>query len=232
MAEADAHASTEATTSFDDAPPAIADGGIGEAANAEADPPSENSTAGCDDDRDSSEEDESSGSSETDSDSSAAEEDDGSDEVREWPWIGGEQAALRASAASRIGRSPPLAEVTHQHSHLAIELCIFPKMCSLTLTCPQPNDGLSQYERLRIERIARNNARLAKLGFAETAGKETTKKTRMPSKPRRSSAEGPRRQLPGRAGRATFNESSLSSPARKEKNPDACYVCQKEEGGE
>ncbi|KAL7541581.1 hypothetical protein ACHAXR_011047 [Thalassiosira sp. AJA248-18] len=100
----------------------------------------------------------------------------------------------------------------------------------------EPNDGLSEYERLRLERIARNEARLASLGF--DAPKETTqkKKKKTPAKPRQSLPDGPRRQLPGRAGRATFNLSATSASAKKErraeeeKNLDACYTCQKEEG--
>ena len=103
----------------------------------------------------------------------------------------------------------------------------------------QPNDGMSHYERLRAERIARNKARLASLGFSD-APKEKTKKT--PAKPRRSlQPEGPIRQNPGRAGRAQFNESAMAAMAvsarkerqvEEEKDPDACYTCQKEAGGE
>jgi len=100
------------------------------------------------------------------------------------------------------------------------------------------DDGLSEYERLRLERIARNQARLRQLGFDEPK-EEKKKKKKPPAKPRKSElADGPRRQLPGRAKRATFNESSFVAAAKKErreeeeKNMDACYTCQKEEGGE
>mmetsp|Transcript_34391 Transcript_34391/g.72464 ORF Transcript_34391/g.72464 Transcript_34391/m.72464 type:complete len:1592 (+) Transcript_34391:26-4801(+) len=98
----------------------------------------------------------------------------------------------------------------------------------------EPNDGPSLYERLREERIARNAARLASLGFNEP--KEDEKKTRKktPAKPRRSLPDGPLRQNPRRAGRATFNESASSARKEKrveeEKDMDACYICQKEEG--
>ena len=106
------------------------------------------------------------------------------------------------------------------------------------LTSYTQDDGLSEYERLRLERIARNQARLRQLGFDEPKeGKK--KKKKPPAKPRKSElADGPRRQLPGRAKRATFNESSFVAAAKKErreeeeKNMDACYTCQKEEGGE
>ena len=101
------------------------------------------------------------------------------------------------------------------------------------------DDGLSEYERLRLERIARNQARLRQLGFDEPK-EEKKKKKKTPAKPRKSelTSDGPRRQLPGRAKRATFNESSFVAAAKKErreeeeKNMDACYTCQKEEGGE
>lgn len=99
------------------------------------------------------------------------------------------------------------------------------------------DDGLSEYERLRLERIARNQARLRQLGFDEP--KEKEKKKKPPPKPRQSLSDfGPRRELPGRAKRATFNASELVASTKKErkiaekKNMDACYTCQKEDGGE
>lgn len=103
-------------------------------------------------------------------------------------------------------------------------------------------EGLSEYELLRIQRIKRNQARLAQLGFSEAEQKKNAARQRQKKtyKPRKSLPDGPRRQLPGRAKRATFNESAIAE-ARKErlreeeersKNMDACYSCQKEEGGE
>lgn len=91
---------------------------------------------------------------------------------------------------------------------------------------------------MRLERIARNQARLASLGFDDNKKAESKPKKKTPAKPRKSLVpDGPRRQLPGRAKRATFNESAMSASAKKErfqevKNMDACYTCQKEEGGE
>jgi hypothetical protein len=75
----------------------------------------------------------------------------------------------------------------------------------------EDDDGLCEYERLRLERIARNNARLAMLGFNDDKGKKAKKRRSAPSQPRKSLIpDGPRRQNPGRERRATtFNESEL-----------------------
>ena len=112
--------------------------------------------------------------------------------------------------------------------HILISSCIASKAA---------DDGLSEYERLRLERIARNQARLRQLGFDEP--KEKEKKKKPPPKPRQSLSDfGPRRELPGRAKRATFNASEVVASAKKErkiaekKNMDACYTCQKEDRGE
>ncbi|KAL3827047.1 hypothetical protein ACHAXA_007554 [Cyclostephanos tholiformis] len=73
------------------------------------------------------------------------------------------------------------------------------------------DDGLCEYERLRLERIARNNARLAMLGFDDSSGMKKVKRRSAPARPRRSiGLDGPRRQNPDRERRATtFNESEL-----------------------
>ncbi|KAL9191156.1 hypothetical protein ACHAXT_000862 [Thalassiosira profunda] len=94
--------------------------------------------------------------------------------------------------------------------------------------------GQSAYERLREERIARNKARLKELGFDDDAKK---KKAPTRQRQRKSLPDGPRRQLPGRAKRATFHEAERGTTARKrreepeeKKNTDACWTCQKVEG--
>jgi hypothetical protein len=77
---------------------------------------------------------------------------------------------------------------------------------------PAVDRNRCEYERLRLERIARNNARLAELGFSDDRDmKKTNKRKSAPAQPRRSLAlDGPRRQNPGRARRATtFNESEM-----------------------
>ncbi|KAL3778650.1 hypothetical protein ACHAW5_007540 [Stephanodiscus triporus] len=73
------------------------------------------------------------------------------------------------------------------------------------------DDGLCEYERLRLERIARNNARLSELGFNDDKMEKKKRRRSAPAQPRRSLVpDGPRRQNPGRARRATtFNESEL-----------------------
>ena len=95
------------------------------------------------------------------------------------------------------------------------------------------DDGLSEYERLRLQRIARNQARLRTLGF-DKPKEEEKKKKKVPSKPK-PSYDGPRRELPGRAKRATFNDTAPVRGERRveeKKNMDICYICQKEDAGE
>ena len=97
-------------------------------------------------------------------------------------------------------------------------------------------NGLSKYERMRLERIARNEARLASLGFNE----EEKKPKRAKQKPKaRTLPEGPTRTLPGRSVKMQFYENMHSAREKRytpkvveeEKNPDACCKCQSEEGG-
>ena len=94
-------------------------------------------------------------------------------------------------------------------------------------------DGLSDYERLRLERIARNEARLATLGLTE-GGTLKDHRKKNPGKQRRANLlEGPRRQLPGRSAKVQLYEASRKEKyMEEEKNPDACFKCQSEEGGE
>jgi len=84
-----------------------------------------------------------------------------------------------------------------------------------------------------LQRIARNQARLRTLGFDKPKDEETKKK-KVPSKPK-PSYDGPRRELPGRAKRATFNDTVPVRGERRveeKKNMDICYLCQKEDAGE
>lgn len=94
-----------------------------------------------------------------------------------------------------------------------------------------PN-GLSSYERMRLERIKRNQERLASLGLTEKNIPRPKKNTPKPRK--KVSMDLPTRELPSRAGRATFMESFTKQRKEKEekKNPDACFSCQVEGGGE
>ncbi|KAL3765684.1 hypothetical protein ACHAW5_006364 [Stephanodiscus triporus] len=73
------------------------------------------------------------------------------------------------------------------------------------------DDGLCEYERLRLERIARNNARLAELGFDDSkAEKKQIKRSAPPAQRRSVILDGPRRQNPVRVGRTTrLNELEL-----------------------
>lgn len=97
-------------------------------------------------------------------------------------------------------------------------------------------DGMSNYELMRQRRIARNEARLAGLGLSQIqkSTQMVVKKQTRSSKPL---PQGPRRTLPGRKGRAQFFETMRAVTKEKEKvveeekNPDACDVCQSEEGG-
>ena len=84
-----------------------------------------------------------------------------------------------------------------------------------------------------MQRIARNQARLRTLGFDKPKDEEKKKK-KVPSKPK-PSYDGPRRELPGRAKRATFNDTAPVRGERRldeKKNMDICYICQKEDAGE
>lgn len=98
--------------------------------------------------------------------------------------------------------------------------------------------GLSEYERMRLERIKRNNERLAALGLSKGDNLPRKRKNTTPKPRKKQLVDGPTRQLPGRAGRATFFESVAKQRERKEKekeeekNPDACFICQSETGGE
>lgn len=100
------------------------------------------------------------------------------------------------------------------------------------------NNGLSSYELMRLERIKRNQERLASLGLSQGNNIPKPKKKQAPKPRKRQSVDAPRRELPGRAGRATFMESFTKQLGKREKkeeedkNPDACYDCQVEGGGE
>ena len=98
------------------------------------------------------------------------------------------------------------------------------------------NNGLSQYELARLKRIERNQARLASLGLTE--GNNIPQKKKTAPKPRKKSLEVvlPTRELPSRAGRATFMESFTKKKEKVEdkmegKNLDICFTCQVEGGG-
>ena len=68
-----------------------------------------------------------------------------------------------------------------------------------------PDDGLCEYERQRLERIARNNARLAMLGFNDN--QEKRKKNKRKIAPRSIAPDGPRmRRNPVRSSRDTTSE--------------------------
>ncbi|KAL3789146.1 hypothetical protein HJC23_012235 [Cyclotella cryptica] len=98
------------------------------------------------------------------------------------------------------------------------------------------DDQLSEYERMRLERIKRNNERLAALGLSQGDNIPQKPKRSTPKPRKKLSVDGPTRQLPGRAGRATFLESATKQREKKErekeeeKNPDACFTCQSEAG--
>ena len=97
---------------------------------------------------------------------------------------------------------------------------------------------ISEYERMRNERIKRNQARLAHLGLV--GNDIIPKKQKTTRKPRKKMSLDllPTRELPSRAGRATFMESSYrkerkeNSTKEEEKNADWCFTCQTEGGGE
>jgi hypothetical protein len=112
-----------------------------------------------------------------------------------------------------------------------------------------PNDGLSDYERLRLQRIARNQARLSSLGLHKISNemKQSKKEKKQQQKRNRQPTfDGPRRQLPGRSARATsffiseqsdkiVKSTTASSPSppkqkRVKKNLDACWTCQEDTG--
>ena len=69
----------------------------------------------------------------------------------------------------------------------------------------EPIDGLSEYERLRLQRIARNQARLSSLGLHKISNemKKSKEKKQQQKRTRQPTFDGPRRQLPGRSARAT-----------------------------
>eukprot|EP00956_Cyclotella_meneghiniana_P012729 scaffold18119_cov70-Cyclotella_meneghiniana.AAC.3 len=97
------------------------------------------------------------------------------------------------------------------------------------------NKGPSTYELARLERIKRNQERLASLGL--TDGSNIPQKKKTAPKPRKKSLEVvlPTRELPSRAGRATFMESFTKKKEKVEdkmegKNLDICFTCQIEGG--
>ena len=101
--------------------------------------------------------------------------------------------------------------------------------------------GISEYERMRNERIKRNQARLQSLGLTQGNNiPQKKKKKKTTPKPRKSLELLPTRELPSRAGRATFMESvyrkerkeNNSTNKEEEKNADLCFTCQVEGGGE
>ena len=113
--------------------------------------------------------------------------------------------------------------------------------------------GLSKYELFRLEKVARNQARLASLGLHEITdemkkSKEQKKKTQQQLQLQKRNFDGPRRQLPGRSTRATSffiteqsekikSAKAASSPSptppkakKVKKNVDACWECQEDTG--
>eukprot|EP00984_Skeletonema_dohrnii_P012258 scaffold4957_cov115-Skeletonema_dohrnii-CCMP3373.AAC.5 len=112
----------------------------------------------------------------------------------------------------------------------------------------EPKDGLSAYERLRLQRIARNEARLSSLGLQQMSDeikKSKEEKKQQRRRNRQPAFDGPRRQLPGRSARATSffiaeqsekivtatdNTPSLPKQKKIKKNLDACWTCQDDTG--
>ena len=71
----------------------------------------------------------------------------------------------------------------------------------------ESNDGLSLYERMREEKIDRNNQRLLELGLGPLAvarGKKGGGQKRDTTKPRRSAPTGPIRIQPARTRKAKY----------------------------
>jgi hypothetical protein len=71
-----------------------------------------------------------------------------------------------------------------------------------------PDDGVSEYERQRLERIAQNNARLAMLGLINNQEKKKKKKK---IAPRSIATDGPMRRNPERSSRNTTSEGGVPS---------------------
>lgn len=115
----------------------------------------------------------------------------------------------------------------------------------------EPNDGLSEYERARLQRIARNQARLSQLGLHKVSDDikkaKEEKKKKQQKRNRQPTTDGPRRQLPGRSARATnfllaeqseqisksTTEAKTHSPPKQKKikkNKNACWTCQEDTG--
>lgn len=110
----------------------------------------------------------------------------------------------------------------------------------------EPIDGLSEYERLRLQRIARNQARLSSLGLHKISNemKKSKEKKQQQKRTRQPTFDGPRRQLPGRSARATsffiaeqskkvVKSTATPSPPKQKKikkNVDACWTCQEDTG--
>jgi hypothetical protein len=101
-------------------------------------------------------------------------------------------------------------------------------------------EHLSDYELARLERIKRNQARLASLGLTPGMNIPQVKRKKQQKK-KKSMDLVPTRELPSRAGRAIFMESAKQEMRQKyrekekeeeSKNLDACYACQLEGGGE
>ncbi len=97
-------------------------------------------------------------------------------------------------------------------------------------------NGMCHYELMRQRRIARNEERLAGLGLSQIQ-KSTVMVVKKPTRSSKPLPQGPRRTLPGRKGRAQFFENMKAvtkvkeKVVEEEKNPEACDVCQSEEGG-
>ncbi|KAL7500795.1 hypothetical protein ACHAWT_009748 [Skeletonema menzelii] len=116
---------------------------------------------------------------------------------------------------------------------------------------PSDNDGLSEYERLRLQRIARNEARLSSLGLHKVSDDMKRSREEKKKQQKRNSQpafDGPRRQLPGRSARATSFfiaeqsekngkarakhaiTTSTPQPKKVKKNKNACWTCQEDTG--
>ena len=104
-------------------------------------------------------------------------------------------------------------------------------------------NGLSRYERERLQRIARNNARLSSLGLQKVSedikrSRDEEKKKKQQKRNRQPAIAGPRRQQPGRSARAATSQSekvvakkatttaSTPKPKKVKKNSNACWTCQ------
>ena len=80
----------------------------------------------------------------------------------------------------------------------------------------QPNDGLSDYERLRLERIQRNNERLKQLGLNKSILQPSTEKIKK-TKKKIEIGIITRRQQPHRSGKKQIRENDVVLPPPKKK---------------